>query len=130
MTEVLYHPEVFMPKWFTMPTERATLRYSHHALSALNNDRYGAIPQFESLPLCRFNLVELGVVKPKVNQLGMPARPARVSKIVVRGHFDSTRDIVFVLVPTGEGNYNVKTCWFNLRTDTHKTLRRERYEKS
>ena len=126
MSEILYHPEVFTPDWFEMPVERAVLKYSKHALYACNNDRYGAIPVFETIPLSRFTLVELGVRKAKLNQLGIPAHPHKVSKIVVRGTFDATRDSTFVLVPRG-GSYFVKTCWFNLRSDKHTTLRRERY---
>ena len=123
--EILYHREIFIPDWFEMPTERVKLKYSSHALYACNNDRYGAIPVFKTLPLCRFRLVELGVKKPKVNQLGLPAKRV-VSKIVVRGKFDETRDIVFVLIPR-QGRYFVKTCWVNLRSDLHRTLRRDRY---
>lgn len=111
--EILYHPEVFMPEWFEMPTERVQLLYTKHALYACSNDRYGAIPVFKTIPLDKFELVELGVVNEKV------------SKIVVRGHFDSTRDIVFALIPGVA--YKVKTCWYNLRTDKHKTLNTERY---
>lgn len=123
--EILYHKSIFIPDWFEMPTDRVNLKYSKHALYACNNDRYGAIPVFRSLPLSKFTLIELGVKKPKVNQLGMPAKRV-VSKIVVRGTFDDTRDIIFVLIP-GQHNYFVKTVWFNLRTDRHKTLNRNRY---
>lgn len=124
MDEILYHPEVFMPNWFEVPTERAVLRYSRHAMAACGSKR--GMPVFESIPLCRFELVELGVRKNKVNQLGMPARPPKVSKIVMRGHYDDKRDIVFVLIPEDE-YYFVKTCWYNNRTDRHKTLDRTRY---
>lgn len=127
MDETLYHPEIFMPNWFEAPTERATLEYSRHALYALSNDRYGGIPQFETIPLCRFSVVELGVKHAKRNQLGVPAAPPQVSKIVVRGRYSSELDIVFVLCPRGNGKYFVKTCWFNRNDDKHKTLRRERY---
>ena len=123
--ETLYHPDIFIPEWFKMPTERVVLSYSRHALYASNNDRYGAIPVFKSIPLCRFRLVELGVKYGKPNQLGAPAK-REVSKIVVRGRYDEPRDVIFVLIPRN-GDYFVKTVWFNLATDTHKTLKRERY---
>ena len=114
MVEILYHPEVFIPDSFVMPTERVTLKWSHHARFAARDDRYGRIPTFETLPLCRFSLVELGM------------SDGKVSKIVVRGRYDGVRDVVFVLVP-GPKHYFVKTVWFNLRTDQHKTLNRSRY---
>lgn len=112
--ETLYHADIFIPEWFEAPTERATLTYSRHALYAMNNDRYGAIPMFRTIPLSVFTLIELGV------------REDKVSKIVVRGRYDETRDVVFVLIPR-DGDYFVKTVWFNLRTDSHKTLNRNRY---
>lgn len=125
--EILYHPSIFIPEWFTMPVGRAKLKYSRHALYATNNDRYGAIPVFDSIPLSQFTLVELGVRKPKINQLGIPAKRV-VSKIVVRGRFDKTRDLVFVLVPQKDDIYVVKTVWYNLRSDEHKTLDKTRYQ--
>lgn len=111
--ETLYHADIFIPGWFTMPTERVKLTYSRHALYATNNDRYGAIPVFESIPLSAFTLIELGV------------NAGKVSKIVVRGRYDENRDVVFVLIP-GD-TYFVKTVWINLRSDSHKTLNRNRY---
>lgn len=131
MSETLYHPEVFIPQWFEMPTERVHLVYTKHALYACNNDRYGAIPVFLTIPLDKFELVELGVKDSKVNQLGIPAK-REVSKIVVRGHFDDTRDITFALIPNqgirdGKPVYRVKTVWFNLNSDKHKSLNRSRY---
>ena len=124
--ETLYHADLFIPDWFTMPTERAMLSYTRHALYATNNDRYGAIPVFESIPLCQFTLIELGVKNGKPNQFGITAK-REVSKIVVRGKFDEDRDVVFVLIPEGEGRYTVKTVWMNMRTDTHNTLNKNRY---
>lgn len=111
--ETLYHPEVFIPESFTMPTERVRLSYSQHAQRASLNDRYGVIPAFETIPLSQFRLVELGMTNGKV------------SKIVVRGTFDAKRDVIFVLIPGP--TYFVKTVWFNLRSDKHTTLNRSRY---
>ncbi len=110
---MLYHPDVFLPEWFTMPTERVELKYTKHALYACNNDRYGAIPVFKSLPLSQFRLVE------------MEAAHQEVNKIVVRGRLRAGMDCVFVLIPGGK--YLVKTVWLNKSDDTHKTLDRSRY---
>ena len=112
--ETLYHSEIFIPEWFVMPTERATLRWGKHARHAAWEERYGRIPTFESIPLSQFSLIELGV------------QNGKVSKIVVRGHYDERRDVIFVLVPD-DGYYFVKTVWSNLRTDKHKSLDRSRY---
>lgn len=112
--ETLYHPEIFMPEWFTAPTERVTLKWSKHALRAGMNDRYGVIPVFKSIPLSKFKVVEIA------------AADGVCTKIVVRGRYDDERDVVFVLIP-GTHHHFVKTVWFNKRTDKHKTLKRERY---
>lgn len=114
MSEVLYHPEVYIPESFVMPTGRVALKWSNHAKRAAQEDRYGNVPLFETISLRRFYLVELGM------------QDNKVSKIVVRGEFDAVRDVVFVLVPEPK-HYFVKTVWFNLRTDQHKTLDRKRY---
>lgn len=113
MQETLYHPEVYLPRWFTMPTGRVTLDYTRHALRAAKSDRYGEVPIFETVNLDNLSLVEMGAVG------------KTVTKIVVRGGYDTLRDHVLVLIP-GEV-YTVKTVWYNLRTDNHRTLRRDRY---
>ena len=113
--ETLYHPEVFLPDWFEMPSGVVVLEYSRHALKAAKDDRYGHISLPTRLDLSDFALVELG------------ASGKRTSKIVVRGRYDETRDIVLVLCPGPI--YFVKTVWFNLSTDNHKTLRKGRYAK-
>ena len=112
--ETLYHPDVFIPGWFTKPTGRAVLRYTKHARQAARTDRYGEVPLFESVNLDNLDLVEIG------------AENGQVTKLVLRGGYDTTRDHVLVLVPE-DGVYIVKTVWYNLRTDKHRTLRRDRY---
>lgn len=112
--ETLYHADIFIPEWFTMPTERVRLEWSQHARKAAWEERYGRIPTFQTIPLSQFSLIELGV------------RDGAVSKIVVRGHYDSARDVIFVLCPE-DTHYFVKTVWMNLRSDEHKSLDRSRY---
>lgn len=112
--ESLYHPEVYFPDWFVAPQERVALKWSKHATYARVDDRYGVIPAFKTIPLSMFSVVEFA------------ASGENVTKLVVRGKFDETRDVVFVLIP-GRKHYFVKTVWFNLRTDEHKTLNRKRY---
>lgn len=116
MPEVLYSPDVFMPEWFKAPTERASLKWSKHATIASTNDRYGVIPCFKSIPLDKFEVVEIA------------ACDNVCTKLVVRGHFNEELDVVFVLVPPqATDTYFVKTVWFNKRKDTHKTLNRSKY---
>lgn len=112
--ETLYHPDVFLPAWFKAPTERVALTWSKHALLAGMNDKYGVIPVFRTIPLSQFEVVEIAAFENEC------------TKLVVRGKFDETRDVVFVLIPGRESHF-VKTCWMNLRTDRHKTLNRSRY---
>lgn len=115
--ETLYHPKVFMPAWFKAPQERVALKWSNHAVRAGMNDRYGVIPVFKTLPLSQFEVVEIA------------AANNECTKLVVRGRFDNERDVVFVLIPPFEPGrpYFVKTVWFNLNSDQHKTLDRSKY---
>ncbi len=113
---MLYSPAVYCPEWFSAPTCRINLKYTRHALYACNNDRYGSIPVFESIPLEKFRVVEF------------EAEGQDVHKIVVRGRFNDDLDCVFVLIP---GNtYVVKTVWFNKASDNHDTLNASRYAKA
>ena len=119
MTAALYSPEVFMPDWFEKPTARVKLKYSNHARRESRSDRYGTVRIFESIPLSKFNVVEM-----EAN-----TETREVTKLVVRGRLTETLDMVFVLIP-GKDYHFVKTVWLNERTDTHKTLRREGYATS
>lgn len=98
-----------------MPTARVRLLWTKHADHARTNDRYGDIPKVESIPLQSFQPIEVGVEN------------GRVVKIVCRGHWTTTLDVVFVLIPTTRSSMTVKTVWVNERNDTHKTLDRSRY---
>lgn len=110
----LYHADIRLPDGFRLPDQRVTLEWSRHAEQARTNDRYGIIPRFESIPLSRFSVVEVGV------------EGRKVEKVVVRGHWTETLDVVFVLIPTAR-DWFVKTVWVNERNDTHGTLDRSRY---
>lgn len=125
--EILYHSEVFLPEWFKMPSKVVGLEYSSHAQNAMLNDRYGQIVQWRTLDLNKFDLIEIGVVKQKVIKGVELFVTEKVSKLVVRGKYDSTHDITFALVPSQTFVWRVKTCWLNMNTDTHNTLDINRY---
>lgn len=112
----LWHKDIRFPSFYTAPTHRAKLEWSRHALLAGMEDRYGIIPVFKTLPLGQFETIE-------VETSGQD-----VVKILVRGHFDSTRDVVFALKPKRDGGMFVKTVWFQKRNDLHKTLDRSKYQ--
>jgi hypothetical protein len=114
-SEVLYHSDIFLPDWFTAPTQRVKVDYGHHAKREALIDRYGeiALPAFVNLK--RFRVIEVGVIN------------GRVSKILFRGKLDNERDLCIVLIPSGDKPWKAKTVWINLVTDKHRTLDRSRY---
>ncbi len=112
-TDGLYHKDIRLPENFIAPTQRVTLAWTLHAERARQNDRYGVIPKFNTIPLAAFEVIEVEVIND------------RVSKLVVRGHYNADLDIVFVVIPNG--TYVVKTVWFQERNDLHRTLDRSRY---
>lgn len=111
MTETLYHREIGFPAWFKKPAIKVKPQYGDHSRFESQVDRYGKIELPVEIDLAAFAVIEIGVVG------------NRVSKMLVRGRLDATRDICLVLTNTGF----VKTVWVNLRTDTHRTLDRSKY---
>jgi hypothetical protein len=109
----LYHADIRLPERFVRPTKRVDLVWTRHADSARLNDRYGEIPRFSTLPLASFEVIEVETERD------------RVVKLVMRGHWTKTLDVVFVLIPGSR--WVVKTVWINERNDTHGTLDRSRY---
>lgn len=111
----LYHAEIGLPQGFRMPTDRVSLVWTRHADRARVDDRYCEIPRFATIPLASFTPIEVGV------------EAGRVAKLVVRGHYTSELDVVFVLIPNGSKPWLVKTVWVNKRSDVHRTLDRSKY---
>ena len=113
----LWHRDIRLPDNFKAPTQRVRLDYSNHALGQLETDkRFGDMPKFNTIPLAAFEVIE---VETKGN---------KVVKYVMRGHYDSKRDMTFVMIPDTQGKTMfVKTCWFNLRHDDHHNLDRKKY---
>jgi hypothetical protein len=112
----LYHREVFWPYRVEkqIPIGIQSLTYSKHAIREANSDRYGTI----KLPVA-VDMSNAYVFEAEVNQRG------EVSKVVFRVQLDPQRDLVIVGIP--RSTMFVKTVWVNLRTDNHKTLRKNRY---
>jgi hypothetical protein len=109
----LYHVEIGLPKWFKSPVGVVTPKYGNHSRFEAQCDRYGHIDLPRTLDLGKMRVIEVEVLN------------GRVTKILFRGSLDATRDLCIVLDSTGF----VRTCWVNLKTDTHRTLDRSKYTK-
>jgi hypothetical protein len=120
----LYHVEVFMPEEArkqAVALKFSRLEWTRHAQLELVNDRYGVLPA-HSVPRCFFGvawaLVELEMTD------------GVATKYVFRRsvHDVKDRDLIIVLRPLDSTTALVVTCWTNLKTDTHKTLDRSKYD--
>lgn len=107
----LYHAEIGFPKGFKAPTGKATPKYGNHSRFEAQCDRYGHIELPKTIDLGKMKVIEIEVLNGKV------------AKALFRGSLDETRDLCIVLQPDGF----VRTCWVNLKTDTHRTLDRTKY---
>ena len=118
LLERLFHAQ----KWLPPETERYIgkvygLKYSQHAIQAAQDDRYGKI-DLKLLP----NSVR--IEKNQIIEVETDDLTGQIRKFVIRKPYDQTRDVIIVfLVPDGV----VKTVWFNLRSDVHRTLNMTRY---
>lgn len=128
MKDGLYHKLIGLPAGSTAPwLGDLTLVLSDHATRACVTDRYGKIDlmtgDVERVEVC--DIIEIEICE---------GRPV---KALVRLSWDETRDIVLALAAPGDRSVTrpgapsvrVKTVWFNLKSDKHKTLRRELYSK-
>lgn len=111
----LYHKDVFLPNHVreSVPSGIQRLNYSHHARNAAMNDRYGVIPLTDRIDFGMMEVVEV-------------EHDGRLQKVVLREN-GQEKNRVFVVMPK-PGGWLVKTVWFNLASDRHRTLRRELYE--
>jgi hypothetical protein len=108
----LYHAEFGFD--MELPDCIYILRYTKHALTQANNDRYGKIKLKLTFDTRRATPIEV-----EIDSTG------RISKIVYRVDYSDSHDAIYVIVPY---NSAVKTVWLNEKSDTHPTLDASRYD--
>ncbi len=116
--EKLFHRDIGFPPGFKRPVNLIMVAYSEHAMRAAKDDRYGEIPLPSRIRLSDFEPVEIAMDE------------RRVTKYVMRGELDETRDWVIVLNPRGSRPWLARTVWINERDDNHGTLDESRYERT
>ena len=115
---MLFHKEIGFPKSAeSLYGRKFKLTYSNHAKRSVLDDKHGIIDKPPlNLEITKDNLIELELTG------------GLISKAVIRLPYDKTRDVVIAIIP----DYNiaiVKTLWFNLTSDIHKTLNKSLYDK-
>jgi hypothetical protein len=113
MTETLYHTSIGFPSTFRAPVGEFALAYTHHALRAALNDRYGLIDLPASLRVSAARIIEIGHDN------------YRTSKILYRLAYSDDLDLCIVVVPGVP--MVVKTVWLQAKGDAHNTLDASRY---
>ncbi len=112
---MLYHREVYWPSQLEKlaPKGLIPLVYTRHAEYSAKTDRYGKItlPEFLNSEKCMFFEAEID----RENK-----------KFVCRTYYDNTYDLILVLFKKPHG-WVVGTVWLNLKSDAHKTLRKNAY---
>lgn len=120
MKDGLYHVKLGLPSGAVGAFLGVfSIQLSDHARRACQNDRYGVIDLVsgDNFEVCVADVVEIEI------QAGAPV------KAVVRAPYDDKRDIVLTLNPPQNGQSFVRTVWFNLKSDAHRTLDRSKYIK-
>lgn len=113
--EVLYHKDKGFPDNIDMPrgfNPVVNLNYGGHAKMEALKDKYGQMHLPHRVDVRKGETIEIGVTG------------RTVTKLVLRFSYDAEKDIIIVLMP--ESSF-VKTVWFNLKSDQHKTLDLSRY---
>ncbi len=109
----LYHREIFMPAGVrNLAGVTLALTPSHHARGAALYDRYGALTIPAQITFDGKDVVEAEF------------EAGKLVKVVVRLSYDDTRDAIYVCKTDGF----LKTVWFNLKSDKHKTLKKHLYK--
>lgn len=116
-----YHRDVRLPaEVLARASKRVALKYSHHALRAIVDDRYSrkyGVPQNLPRHNQAFEIKAEQVIEVYVDDA------AQVEKVLVRAPVDSKRDICMVIDSRGL----VRTVWQNEAGDLHGTLDRSKY---
>ena len=105
----LYHYTIGLPAKYRHPMATVRVEWTKHAERAAVTDRYGIVPIVTEVDLSRFFTVEV-----EQDERGV------ITKILVRGEFDSGHDVVYALVPRAGKPWVVKTTWLNAHTDVHR----------
>mgnify|MGYP001559216200 CR=1 FL=1 len=125
MLGILYHRDLGFPAGLQMPRPGALLEFSRHAIHAAADDHV----TLDMLPLrlpAVFEVVEATTFAGRAMKW-LVRLPLHCN---VEGKMrDTGKDLVLALgLCVGDSNcYDVNTVFVNDRTDTHRTLRRERY---
>ena len=112
----LFHKDIGLPIAPNKIKFYCRLKYSHHAINASNNDRYGKI-----------NLPDiLNTTKDDVTLIELETRNGKPYKGVYRlSHCKKYDMVIVVLYETRL----VKTVWLNCKNDKHNTLKHWKYTK-
>lgn len=110
-----YHFEVGIPahlktKWGVIP-----LTYSQHAKREARGDRYLPIRLPAKLDTNAAKVIEV------------ETEGDVVTKVLYRVPYDTEHDLVLAVMPRQRF---VRTVWLNRKSDTHKTLKREEYDRT
>src|ERR1700759_1712875 len=114
---MLYHCLFDYPKSLELKEAYIiTPKYSNHSLQAAKDDRYGIIKLPETVTFSQRNIIEVET-----------SNDIDVDKVLVRIPYNKELDLCLVILLKTN---IVKSLWANLKTDTHKTLNKQKYNKA
>lgn len=121
MKDGTFHKDLGLPSHLAFHwAGEFNLTYSQHALRAANSDRYGLIPLYRKMEFRADDVVEVTVEN---------GRPVKAVLRVPLPDYNALDLVLVLLFPEYGGKCFVKTVWFNERTDAHKTLRTDKYDR-
>lgn len=112
---MLFHKDIRLPKNWRLPNVQVDLDWTRHAYRAAATDRYGVMDPYPVLDLEVCDTIEVEL------------EGSKVKKLVLRAQWNDDLDAIYVVIPNGRNPWTVKTVWFNMRNDLHKTLDRSKY---
>ena len=111
---LLFHKDVYIPDHAKVPLHEGALKYGQHALNVSSN--CAELPHIE-LPVS-FTAKTAVLIEVELNE-----KTGAVEKQVWRQKLNEDWDMCFPMI----GGGFVKTVWLNHRTDTHKTLNKNKF---
>ena len=110
---MVYNVKAFgLPK-MKLADRETILQYSTHAKREALNDKFGVCTFPKTVNFAKVQVVEVEVLD------------NHITKFVIRGSMDSSRDLLLVVNPDGF----VRTMWINLKSDNHRTLNVNNYSR-